>query len=63
MLERLAELPLTGHRRDDLTEDESVRFANIGPTLIAYRHQRSPIEVLFIERGEMDWEQLLGELL
>ena len=51
---------LTGHRRDNLTDDESTRFVNVGPTLIAYRHQNSPIEVLFIERGEVDWELLLG---
>ena len=60
-LTALGENPLTGHRRQDLTDDESIRFHSVGPTLIAYRHDRSPIEVLFIERGEMDWERLLRE--
>ena len=62
-LHQLAEMPLTGHLREDLTEDASIRFTNVGPSLIAYRCERSPIEVLFIERGEMDWDKLLGELL
>ena len=62
-LQQLAEMPLSGHLREDLTEDASIRFTNVGPSLIAYRCERSPIEILFIERGEMDWERLLGELL
>jgi plasmid stabilization system protein ParE len=60
-LERLAANPGIGHRREDLTLNESVRFWSVGPTLIAYRSEHSPIEVLFIERGEVDWERLLGE--
>jgi plasmid stabilization system protein ParE len=60
-LERLAANPGIGHRREDLTLNKSVRFWSVGPTLIAYRSEHSPIEVLFIERGEVDWERLLIE--
>tara|TARA_R110002073_G_scaffold156258_3_gene311562 strand:+ start:293 stop:601 length:309 start_codon:yes stop_codon:yes gene_type:complete len=59
----LAQSPLTGHVRQDLTGDESIRFWSVGPTLIAYRFHSSPIEVLFIERGDLDWKRLLGDLL
>ena len=58
-LERLAANPGIGHRREDLTSDPEVRFWPVGPTLVAYRERRQRIEVLFVERGELDWEALL----
>lgn len=60
-LERLAMNPGIGHQREDLTSDDAVRSWSVGPTLIAYRHRDRPIQVLFIERGEVDWERMLGE--
>lgn len=60
-LEQLATNPGIGHLREDLTSDSAVRFWSVSPTLIAYRFEHSPVEVLFIERGEVDWESLLSE--
>ena len=59
--ELLAENPGAGHRRDELSQDERIRFWSVGPTLIAYRAgSQDLIEVLFVERGDRDWEQILG---
>jgi hypothetical protein len=33
----------------------------VGPTLIAYRPNPEWVEVLFVERCEVDWERILGE--
>jgi plasmid stabilization system protein ParE len=60
--ELVAEHPLAGHRREDLTEDERIRFWSVGPTLIAYRlGSQDVVEILLVERGERDWERLLAE--
>lgn len=48
-----------GHRRGDLTDDEGILFWAAGPTLIAYRSLRSGVLVLFLERGELDWDRML----
>ena len=61
--ERLAEHPGIGHRREDLTADEHVLFWSVGPTLIAYREFVEGVEILFVERGELDWEHMLEEEL
>ena len=53
----LAESPGAGHRREDITSDDRIRFWSVGPTLIAYRPtQDSNVEILIVERGERDWE-------
>jgi plasmid stabilization system protein ParE len=57
--EQLAANPAMGHCREDLTKEEDVRFWSVGPTLIAYRERPGCLEVLFAERGELDWENLL----
>lgn len=54
--ELLAEHPGVGHRREGLTRDPRTRFWAVGPTLIAYRPAAGGIEVLLVERGEIDWE-------
>ena len=59
----LARNPDIGHRREDLTRDERVLFWSIGPTLIAYRSNPEWVEVLFVERGDIDWERMLTERL
>ena len=61
--ELLAANPGMGHRREDLTRDERVLFWPVGPTLIAYRSNPDWVEVLFVERGELDWERLLTQHL
>jgi plasmid stabilization system protein ParE len=58
----LVERPHIGHRREELTSDPRIRFWSVGPTLIAYRASDDAIEVLFVERGSMDWERLMDEL-
>lgn len=59
--ERIALHPDIGHRRDDLTGDRRIRFWPVGPTLIAYRAGPAGVEVLFVERGGIDWESKLLE--
>lgn len=61
--ELLAKTPGVGHRREDLTRDDRVLFWSVGPTLIAYRSAPQWVEVLFVERGESDWETLLKKSL
>jgi plasmid stabilization system protein ParE len=61
--EQLATYPDIGHHRDDLTADQSVRFWVVGPTLIAYRSRLERVEILFVERGDIDWERVLLEAL
>lgn len=61
-LELLAANPEAGHRRKDLTQDDGIRFWPVGPTLIAYRDGASEIEVVFIERADLDWDGLLGRI-
>jgi toxin ParE1/3/4 len=60
-LENIAENPGIGHAREDLTHDEEIRFWSVGPTLIAYRPAADAVEILFVERGERDWERLFPE--
>jgi plasmid stabilization system protein ParE len=61
--EQLASNPGIGHHRADLTRDKRVRFWSVGPTLIAYRVQPECLEVLFVERGDLDWERMLTKLV
>ena len=61
--ELLARNPEVGHHREDLTRAERVLFWSVGPTLIAYRSRPEWIEVLFVERGELDWERMLTKHL
>lgn len=61
--ERLARNPEIGHRREDLTRRDRVFFWHVGPSLIAYRPDPEGVEVLFVERGELDWERVLEEHL
>ena len=59
--EQLAANPSIGHRREDLTHDERVLFWSVGPTLMAYRSNPEWVEILFVERGELDWERMISE--
>lgn len=58
--EALAATPGIGHVRGELSRDQHVRFWPVGPSLIAYRASAEGIEILFVERGERDWEELLA---
>ena len=60
-LASLSEYPGSGHCRGSITSDPRVRFRRVGPTLIAYREAEGVIEVLFVERGERDWDRLFEE--
>lgn len=57
--EQLAQSPGVGHLREDITSKEQVRFWSVKPSLIAYRLVDGVVEILFVERGERDWEKLL----
>ncbi len=57
--EMLAERPGVGHAREDLTQDDRVRFWSVGPSLIAYRRAADGIDILVVERSERDWQLLL----
>lgn len=59
----LAASPEAGHVRQDITDDPDVRFWPVGPTLIAYRAQAAHVEILLVERGELDWEALMERWL
>jgi len=60
--EMLAEHPLVGHRRRDVTTDPRIRFWTVPPTLIAYRAiEPNKIEVVAVERGELDWSRLFDD--
>ena len=59
--EILARRPKLGRVRPDLTDDERIRFWSVGPSLIAYRRVGDTVEILMVERGERDWERLLGD--
>lgn len=58
----LVERPQIGRRREELTTDPRSRFWSVGPTLIAYRASGDDIDVLFVERGSLDWERLMEDL-
>ena len=59
--ERLASSPGLGRRREELTDDASIRFWSDSPSVIAYRVVDDVVEILFVERGERDWHGLLRE--
>lgn len=59
--ERLAESPGAGSVREDITSNDEVLFWAVPPSLIAYRNRGDVIEILFVERGERDWENMLED--
>jgi plasmid stabilization system protein ParE len=58
----LSASPGIGHRRPDLTDDERLSFWSVGPTLIVYRRVDDGIDVLAIERADLDWRRILDQL-
>ena len=50
---KLAEMPLIGHTREDIT-DKPLRFWAVYSWLIVYRPETSPLEILRIVHGARD---------
>ena len=58
-MHRLAEMPLLGHLRQDLTA-EPLRFWQVYSFLIIYRPAKSPLEVVRVLHAARDVRRLLG---
>ena len=58
---RAADLPHSGHRREDLTGAD-VRFLSVWSYLIVYRPGKSPIEIARVLHGARDIPTLLSDL-
>ena len=54
----LAELPLAGHVRNDLT-DEPVRFWRVGRYLLVYLQGTRPVEIVRVLHGSRDVKESL----
>jgi plasmid stabilization system protein ParE len=57
---RLAQLPHIGHRRDDLTIRQDVRFWPVYSYLIVYRPDTRPLEILRVLHGNRNVMSILG---
>jgi|SRR6266567_2898593 len=55
----LAKAPGQGHRRDDLTKREHLRFWAVFSYLIVYQIEKKPLRIIAILHGNRDVEQLL----
>jgi plasmid stabilization system protein ParE len=58
----LAANPGAGHYRKDLTDAE-VKFLSVYSYLIAYRPERTPLQIVSILHGRRDLEQVLKSRL
>lgn len=56
---RLAEMPLLGHLRQDLTAD-ALRFWQVYSFLIVYRAEKKPLEIVRVLHASRDVRRLLG---
>ena len=57
----LADNPGIGHPREDIAP-APYSFWSVGPSLIAFRPDVSPIQIIRVVRGERDWRGLLLEV-
>jgi plasmid stabilization system protein ParE len=57
----LAKTPGQGHRRDDFTGREELRFWSVFSSLIVYRIDKKPLGIIAILHGKRDAEQVLKE--
>jgi plasmid stabilization system protein ParE len=55
---KLAEMPHTGHLREDLVE-EPLRFWSVRGYMIVYRAETSPVEIVRVVSGRRDLGRLL----
>ncbi len=58
-MERLAEMPASGHLRHDLT-DEPLRFWPVYSYLIIYRPEAKPLQVARVLHGARDVKSILA---
>jgi plasmid stabilization system protein ParE len=56
---RLAQRPYIGHRREDLTTREDVRFWPVYSYLIVYRPHTRPLEILRVLHGNRNVMSIL----
>lgn len=54
----LAENPDIGHSREDIAAPP-YSFWSVGPSLIAFRPDVRPIQIVRVVRGERDWSGIL----
>lgn len=54
----LGENPEIGHSREDLAP-VAYSFWPVGPSLIAYRPDANPVQIVRVVRGEREWTGLL----
>lgn len=59
-LERLAQFPEIGHRRDD-PGDETLRVWPVHSYLVVYRPEQRPVEIVRVVSGYRDLFPLLAE--
>ena len=57
----LVRTPGQGHRREDLSSREELRFWNVFSYLIVYRIDKRPLTVIAILHGARDVERLLED--
>jgi plasmid stabilization system protein ParE len=57
----LAKMSGQGHRRDDLTQRQEVRFWPVFSYLIVYRIDRKPLIIIAILHGKRDVGKVLNE--
>ncbi len=60
-LHALVRAPGQGHRREDLSSREELRFWNVFSYFIVYRIDKRPLTVIAILHGTRDVERLLEE--
>jgi plasmid stabilization system protein ParE len=58
-MQRLADNPMIGHVRPDLT-DQDVRFWPVFKYLVVYRPKTKPLEIVRVLHGRRDVERILG---
>ena len=57
----LAEHPNVGHTREDIASPP-YSFWSVGPSLIVFRPDVRPLQIVRIVCGERDWSELLGDV-
>jgi plasmid stabilization system protein ParE len=57
----VARTPGQGHRRDDFTQREELRFWAVFSYLIVYRIDQKPLTIIAILHGKRDVDKLLHE--
>jgi len=61
-MDKLAETPLIGHRREDLTE-QPVRFWSVHSYLVVYDADATPIAVARVLHASRDLQAIIGDII